>query len=74
MQASSPLAAINQFRSMLQEMGMPLMSGIVNNIVLEQLCESVNPIRLRNNPISLDKDDIKEIYTQIFIKQNTISG
>ena len=33
---------------------------------IEILSNSVNPVRLGNNPVKLEKHDLKEIYTQIF--------
>ena len=34
--------------------------------LLDNFANSVNPIRLRNFPVALDKDTIQKIYTKIF--------
>ena len=36
---------------------------------LETLCQSVNPIRLRNNPIFLDYDSIYLLYNKVFCRE-----
>ena len=57
--------AIKKFREMLEE----LQIGIVNSCNIEYdievLTQSVNPIRLKNNPIELSKDVISVIYRHI---------
>lgn len=58
--------AILQFRTMmsLMALGNPI-SGSDRTSELELLSNSVNPERLRNNPISLDKDAALELYKTI---------
>ena len=58
--------AILQFRDMvsLMELGSPI-SGSDRTSELELLSNSVNPVRLKNNPIRLDKADALELYKTI---------
>ncbi len=37
---------------------------------LNILSSSVNPIRLKNNPVSLDEETIKDIYSKVLLKKN----
>ncbi len=57
--------AIAQFRQMMHEMGMlyPKSDNIVAD--LKELTESVNPVRLKNNPISIDEDIAYALYSRI---------
>ena len=66
MGAAVPKEAIIQFRKMmsLMELGNPT-SSIDRVSELELLSNSVNPVRLKNNPISLDKDAAHELYKTI---------
>ena len=60
--ASSPQEAISSFRAMMQDMGMgyPISDSMERDIQI--LSASVNPIRLKNNPVELNDDDIKSLY------------
>lgn len=66
MGASSAEEAIALFRQMmsLMELGNPV-SGKDRVSELELLSNSVNPVRLKNNPISLNKDVALELYNTI---------
>lgn len=57
--------AIAQFRQMMHEMGMlyPKSDNIVAD--LKELTVSVNPVRLKNNPISIDEDIAYALYSRI---------
>lgn len=68
MGCKSPGQAIGKFRSMLSEMELnnPVSEDITSDILL--LSSSVNPIRLKNNPVELDKDAIKYLY-EVIIKK-----
>ena len=59
--------AINAFRGMMDEMQLrnPVASNRESEI--DVLTESVNPVRLKNNPISLSDDVIKSLY-EIIVK------
>lgn len=67
MGALSPLEAIEQFKLMMYEM--ELQQPITHNREeeLSVLTLSVNPIRLKNNPIELNNDLIQKIYGVIVI-------
>ncbi len=64
--ASSTEEAIRIIRNMMAEMGLGSPS-FVNDVEaeLELLCKSVNPIRLKNNPIRLDYNSIYSFYYRI---------
>ena len=63
----TPAEAIAKFREMLAEMDIqnPISDNRISDISL--LASSVNPIRLKNNPVELDDQAIKQLY-EIIIK------
>ena len=63
--ASSPQEAISSFRAMIEEMemGNPISETMEQDIHI--LSASVNPVRLKNNPIELNDEDIKSLYEKI---------
>ena len=63
MGCNNPFEAISSFKKMMQEMDMP--NPIANNRSeeLEILSTSVNPIRLKNNPVRLNEKVIHSIYS-----------
>lgn len=65
MRAETPQIAINLFRNMMREMEMnnPVSDNLSSEISI--LSSSVNPIRLKNNPIELDLFSIKGLYELI---------
>lgn len=65
MGCQTPLEAIAKFREMLTEMDIqnPVSEHLTSDISF--LTSSVNPIRLKNNPVSLDKPIIRALYEQI---------
>lgn len=65
MGCETPSLAIKVFRQMLKEMDLsnPVASNRKED--LDILSHSVNPIRLRNNPIVLDEETIESIYNRI---------
>lgn len=63
MGCESPLQAAEKFKNILLELDMWYPQIDKDN--LEILCNSVNPDRLKNNPIRLEQGDIKEVYTEI---------
>jgi len=69
MGCNRPMEAISVFRQIMKEMKMnnPDSDNLVSDILL--LTSSVNPIRLKNNPVKLDSCDIKELYSIIINKQ-----
>ena len=63
--AGSPEEAVQLFRSMMEEMQMQQPVSENREADLEVLTTSVNPIRLRNNPVELDSLIIKIMYGNI---------
>ncbi len=65
MSANTVQEAINCFRVMMDEMQMlnPVSENRAND--LNTLSTSVNPVRLKNNPIELDEETIKILYKTI---------
>lgn len=64
--ASSTEEAIRIIRNMMAEMGLGFPSFVNDaEAELELLCKSVNPIRLKNNPVRLDYNSIYSFYYRI---------
>lgn len=64
--AGSSEEAIRIIRNMMSEMGLGSPSFVNNaEAELELLCKSVNPVRLKNNPIRLDYNSIYSFYYRI---------
>ncbi len=57
--------AISLFRHMLDEMDMRQPVSADKEKDLEILSRSVNPVRLKNNPVALDTETIKALYSEI---------
>jgi alcohol dehydrogenase class IV len=68
MDCSGPEEAIGLFREMIDSMDLanPISTGDYPTEI-ELLARSVNPIRLKNNPISLDTDTITSLYATILL-------
>lgn len=67
MGCESPKQAISIFRQMMQEMDMKNPVGGNREEEIEILSHSVNPVRLKNNPIGLDVDAIAGLYSIILV-------
>jgi len=67
MGAENPTGAIELFRCMMMDMELanPVSDVIHRLFELDTLSTSVNPVRLKNNPILLDMDAIKSLYNVI---------
>ena len=67
MGVGAPLEAIALFREMMKamELGNPVSKNC--EVDLEMLASSVNPVRLRNNPVIINNDTSKELYLMILI-------
>lgn len=65
MGCDSPLKAIGVFREMMVEMELKNPVAVNREEDLEALSTSVNPVRLKNNPIGLDVKTIHSIYEKI---------
>ena len=57
--------AISEFRLILKEMELPNPVSSDKEMVLKILSDSVNPIRLKNNPVVISYSSIKELYNKI---------
>ena len=65
MGCENPEQAIAEFRQMMKEMDLKFPTAINRDEELEVLSTSVNPVRLKNNPVALDYQTILTIYSQI---------
>lgn len=65
MDCSTPVQAISKFREMMAAMDMssPVSEHPASD--LQVLCSSVNPVRLKNNPVQLDSETISSLYRKI---------
>lgn len=70
MGCQSPIQAISKFREMMKEIEMdyPVSNNIYTDIV--SLSSSVNPIRLKNNPVELNLNSIESIYRNVIKSSN----
>ena len=57
--------SVAQFRQLLEHLGMEYPTAGSRDRELELLAASVNPVRLKNNPVSLDKNTLKAMYERI---------
>ena len=67
MGCEGPEEAITMFRQMMAEMGLGNPVAVNRGEELEVLSTSVNPVRLKNNPISIDEGTAKTLYSIIVI-------
>ena len=65
MGASDPRHAIALFRNIMEEMEMKNPVAVNREQELTQLAGSVNPVRLKNNPVLLDSDTLLNLYELI---------
>ena len=65
MGCSTPAEAIATFRDMMKEMEMSNPVAMNRAEEIGVLSTSVNPIRLKNNPVELDEQTIKQLYEMI---------
>ena len=63
----TPYEAIAKFRQMMKEMQLPNPISGNRTQEINLLTHSVNPIRLRNNPVALDDATIQAIYNKIVV-------
>ena len=61
----SEMISLDQFQAMLTDMDMKYPKTVDEDTELEILAQSVNPIRLKNNPVALSIDVLKEMYRRI---------
>lgn len=67
MGCANPVKAIELFRTMMKEMDLkyPVVGNGEGELIV--LSSSVNPVRLRNNPVALDNDTIRALYKLIVV-------
>lgn len=65
MGCETPSLAIKEFRQMMQEMDMANPVATNREEELGILSRSVNPIRLKNNPVDIDSYSIKNLYERV---------
>lgn len=58
---------LSYFKAMLEKMEMGYPVSADKDTELESLTRSVNPVRLKNNPVALSKDVLREMYRRILI-------
>lgn len=70
-----PLQAIETLEGIMREMNLsaPAISGD-SETVLSKLSKSVNPVRLKNNPIKMDENQLNQVYHMIFGMENECYG
>lgn len=61
----SELITLDQFKAMLNKMDMQYPEAGNKEEELETLARSVNPVRLKNNPVALSTDVMREMYRRI---------
>lgn len=65
MGASTPIEAIARYRDMMKEMELIRPAAGNRQTELDVLTASVNPLRLRNNPVRLSPEVIRSHYDRI---------
>lgn len=65
MECDSAYKALMMFRAIMSALDMPAPTSTSLDTDLELLVHSVNPVRLKNNPVSLDEKAIEAIYKKI---------
>ena len=65
MGCATPVQAIELFRQMMKEMDLKNPVAVKREEELETLSISVNPVRLKNNPVELDNEAISYLYRLI---------
>ena len=61
----SEMITLEQFQAMLTELGMQLPESASKEAQLEEMVQSVNPLRLKNNPVALNSDVLRQMYRRI---------
>lgn len=70
MGCESPEQAIAEFRQMMEEMELKNPVAVNREKEMEVLTSSVNPVRLKNNPVELDGNTRRVLYNIIVFKQS----
>ena len=66
----NPEQAINAFRRMMADMDLKNPETVSRDEDIQLLATSVNPVRLKNNPVFLSEDAIRRLYDRILSKNN----
>ena len=72
MGCDNPDAAVTLFRQMLLEMDINRPVAKNRDEEIEILSHSVNPIRLKNNPVELNEKAIMSLYKKIVFYKNYV--
>ncbi len=67
MGCDSPYKGLMMFRTIMFSLEMPKPESKNRDVELDILAKSVNPERLRNNPVALEEETIHEIYNRIVL-------
>ncbi|MBR1850884.1 MAG: phosphonoacetaldehyde reductase [Bacteroidales bacterium] len=67
MGCSSSTAAIARFEALMAELGMERPTSHDREAELDLLAQSVNPVRLKNNPVPLSTSTLRAIYNSILL-------
>ena len=65
MGCSNPIEAIDLFEKMMAEMELPNPVADDRESELKALSTSVNPVRLKNNPVGINEEDALMLYNVI---------
>lgn len=65
MGCANPNKAIDLFRQMMREMDLQNPLAVNRNAEIDVLASSVNPVRLKNNPVELNSETIHTLYNEI---------
>ena len=65
MGCNNPLEAITVFEQMMAEMELKNPVAVERDVELQALSTSVNPVRLKNNPLSIDEKTALDLYSII---------
>lgn len=65
---SEPLRAAQALEELMESLNLkaPVLEADKEKAI-ESLSKSVNPVRLKNNPVQMDENQLREIYNEIFI-------
>ncbi len=69
MGCESAMAALEKYRSILSKLDISGVEGMAES-EFETLSDSVNPVRLKNNPVAIEKDAFKMLYSAIVSFRN----
>lgn len=68
MRGDSPLSSAKKFCRILKETGLEI-PAVKNEDDFDMLKKSVNPVRLKNNPVRLSEDDMDSMYRSVLTRR-----